>query len=117
MLSNTLFEETAEEMVNRLFKTWIDNKTFVNTLPMTDPVLKETTIASLKKFDDIYRRGKAKGVPIPKEAELRREYMVLKEVTILFSVWADEFLTTPRPKPTHRQQNRKYNHLRVVVNQ
>lgn len=112
------FNETAEEMVNRLCQTWIDNKTFVNTLPMTDPVLRETTIASLKKFDDIYKQGEAKGVSFDSEkVKLHREYYVLKEVAICFAVWANEFLTTPRPKPTHRQHGRKYSHLRLVINE
>ena len=113
------FQETADELVNRLFKTWIESKPFVNTLPMTDPVMKQQVINRLKEFDEDAQRVIDEETEdysdnFPPYLTLQREYHALIAVTQLFARGVKKLSTPPPPKPTHRQHRPKVDYLRVV---
>ena len=114
-MQHPFFKETAEEMVNRLFDEWLKKNTFVNNLPLTSPVVRQSAIDQLKKVDERFRK-----MFKPEDDVLMiqsiREYSVLLDLTKAFAVFFNAALKSPPSKPTHRQTRHKPNYLRLVVN-
>ena len=121
------FQETAEELVNRLYDDFLKSNTFAVDVPLL-PEFRHWVIERLKKVDKMLAETENDGEEAESESELyiiatknsirlHRENYVLFDLAISYADLAKTAITSPPPKPTHRQQNRKYNHLRLVVNQ
>lgn len=112
---NSLFKESAEEMVNRLFDGWLAKNTFDNNPPLTSPVVRQSAIDQLKKVDKRFRK-----IFKPEDDMVMiqsvREHCVLLDLTQSFAIFLNAAITGAPQKPTHRQTHQKQNHLLLVAN-
>lgn len=138
-MQNSFFEETAEEMVNRLIDDWVKKNTFPDCVFFTYPSFKDYLIAHLNIFDRQLKKEWEKDPHLAIENvpdaddwsetekmldnrfwkeffQNQREHLVLTRFTQLINEFYNKQRNALPPTPTHRQLRQKQNHLRLVVN-
>ena len=121
MLSSSLFIETAEDLVNRLCQEWLDEGCFDDTDPLIDQEGKDMMVRAVRKLDRIIKKREDEGKFKYMNSTivgLKREIAVAKRLATIFStgvaVYRDR-LTTPPPRPNHRQKrHHEVAYLKVV---
>lgn len=137
-MQHPFFKESAEEMVERLYKTWLEKNTFPDNLFLASPNFKSSLIKRLKKFDsDVQEELKKSPNGIIEEndpdfSELekrlynssfeewlenrRKEFIFINFINKMNRHFNNMLEENPPPKPTHQQLRQKQSHLRLVVN-